>query len=489
MRTRIAWIATAAALVALAVVGGMTGSDAAAPTGATPAFAPVTTRTLVCPQINGVVSEVVANAAVADFAGALRPPSTSTGKVTATVIGGAKRTTTSLSVQPVAVVRSVPKHNETIAFHATGSVAASIAVDEHSLVTAGRNRGLYGVACAEPQTDWWFAGADGRVGYDDTLVLTDPSTTAASVELSLWGARGPVSNSQVDMVRVPAGGVTNVPIPKIAPDEATLTVHVHASSGSVTAALLDRRSAALNSHGGDYIPPTRPPARSAVVPGFTAGAGLRVLYLTDPGPVDAAVSLRLVTPSGSFVPAGDEQVVVHAGHTTMVKLDRAFAGATGAVTLTSTRPIITSGLTQALVPRQRPDLAWLAATAPVDASAGVATGRAPYKGACRLLLSAPSAAATVEIRTPTGNHTMIKVPAGRSVAVDITHVIEGTRAHPAAVSWPFLVTVTGSAPVYGVRELVSAGAHGPLVSSEPLVDLPAPLRLPIVRENPRLATR
>jgi hypothetical protein len=489
MSRRIALIVTAAALIALAVVGGLTGTDAAAPTSAAPAYAPVTTRTMVCPQINGAASDVRTNAVVADLAGALTPPSSSRGKVTATVIGGAKRTTTPLAVHPVTIVRSVPKRNETIAVNASGSVAASIAADEQSLVTGGRNRGLYGVECAGPQTDWWFVGADGRVGFGDDLVLADPSATAASVALSLWSAKGPVTNTQVDMVRVPAGGVTTIAIAKIAPDQASLAIHVHASSGSVTAALLDRRSDALNSNGGDYIPPTRAPARSAVVPGFAAGAGPRRLMLTDPGALDATVSLRLVTRSGSFVPAGDQQVVVHAGRTTVVKLDRAFAGSTGAVTFTSTRPVVASGLSEAIARRQRPDLVWLAATEPVEKSAAVATGRAPYGGGCRLLLSAPAGAATVEVRTPTGSHTTIKVPAGRSVAVDVTSVISGTKAHPAAVSWPFVVTVTGPEPVYGVRELASAGTHGPLVTSEPLVDLPAPLRLPVVRENPRLATR
>ena len=489
MSRRIALVVTAVALVALAVIGGLTGSDAAPPTVAAPTYAPVTTRTLVCPQLSGAGFDVSTNVVVADGAGALSPPSTRSGRVTATVIGGAKRTTTPIGAHPVTVIRSVPKRDETITVNALGSVAASLTADELTLVSGGRNRGLYGTACAAPQTDWWFVGADGRVGYADTLVLSDPSATAASVELSLWSERGPVTNSQIDMVRVPAGGVTTVSIPRVAPDDAFLAVHVHTTSGSVSAALLDRRTAALNSNGGDYIPPTRAPARSAVVPGFAPGAGARRLLVANPGPVDATVSLRLVTNSGSFIPAGDEQVVVRAGRSTVIYLDRVFAGATGAVMFTSTRPVVASGYSEAVARRQRPDLVWLAATQPLEGSAGIATGRAPYGGTCRLMLSAPAGAATVQVRTPSGGHTAITVPAGRSVSVDITTAIGGSRHRPAAASWPFAVTVTGPAPVYGVRELSYSGAHGPLVSGEPLVDLPQPLRLPVVRENPRLATR
>jgi hypothetical protein len=51
------------------------------------------------------------------------------------------------------------------------------------------------------------------------------------------------------------------------------------------------------------------------------------------------------------------------------------------------------------------------------------------------------------------------------------------------------VTSTGAGPVYGVRVLSFAGAHGALITGEPLVALPTPIVLPAVRSNPRIAMR
>jgi hypothetical protein len=70
------------------------------------------------------------------------------------------------------------------------------------------------------------------------------------------------------------------------------------------------------------------------------------------------------------------------------------------------------------------------------------------------------------------------------VVADITKTVQiatGPR--------PFVVTPIGAAPVYGVRAMYFAGAHGALITGEPLVALPKPIVLPPVREDPRVAVR
>ena len=86
MSRRIALVVTAVALVALAVIGGLTGSDAAPPTVAAPTYAPVTTRTLVCPQLSGAGFDVSTNVVVADVAGALSPVPGGVGPVTTALL-------------------------------------------------------------------------------------------------------------------------------------------------------------------------------------------------------------------------------------------------------------------------------------------------------------------------------------------------------------------------------------------------------------------
>jgi hypothetical protein len=266
-------------------------------------------------------------------------------------------------------------------------------------------------------------------------------------------------------------------------------VHVHATSGSVTAALLHRQTSGLRPDGVDFMPATQPPTRSAVIAGFAPGLGPRRLMLANPGALDAMVDLRLVTRAGSFAPAGANQVVVPAGHTLAVNLDRAFAATTGAVELKSDQPVVAEGLSVTAQAPHRPDLMWLAATPPLVGSAGIAVGREPDGGDCLLLLTAPHAAAQVRVTTLTGRTATISVPAGHSVAVDVTATIRTNVGQPGAASWPFVVTAIGSAPVYGVRVLQFAGAHGALITDQPLVALPTPIVLPAVHPDPLIAMR
>ena len=187
----------------------------------------------------------------------------------------------------------------------------------------------------------------------------------------------------------------HIGIASIAPDVATVAVHIHATSGAVTAALTDRRNAALLSDGGDFMPATLPPARLGSCRRLRdSGQGPRRLVLADPGPLDATVTLRLVTRSG----------LVHPGWAQPGRRPRRphprddlgqgrSAVTTGAVVLTSDQPVIAAGMSRSSQPPHRPDLMWLAATDPLVGSAGVATGREPDGGQCLLLLTAPQGAA------------------------------------------------------------------------------------------------
>jgi hypothetical protein len=287
-------------------------------------------------------------------------------------------------------------------------------------------------------------------------------------------------------VRVPARSRVSIAIYRVAPDIPTIGLFVHADSGAVTAAVMDRRTSGLNSDGGDLVPPTLPPSRHLVINGFPAGPGTRGLVVTNPGTADATVSVKVATPTGEFTPSSLQQFVVGAGKTTTADVTRALSNHAGAVILSSDHPVIGSG-EAIIVPggrRLRPDLEWLAATKPITTPAAVAVGREPDGGRCYLILSAPEGAGEVRVTTPTGRTTTIAVPAGHAVTADITATVKST-----AGPWSFVVTSSGSGPVYAVRELEFDGAHGPLITAEPVTPLPQPIPLPAVRQDPRIAVR
>lgn len=473
-----------AALVVLVALAMATGTSVSRTATARADSAPVTSRNVVCPAVNGSPSGTTSVAAVADVAGALSPPSRSSGKVAVTLLAGRKSKTVAIHPAPTVTLHSVNKTSRTLEISASGSLAATLAVDQLVETATGRFRALSTVRCVAPATDWWFSGSDGRVGFTDVLIMANPAPVAAEVTVSLWGETGPLHNPRLESLRLPGHSVMKIPISSAAPDDASVGVHVHASSGAVTAALADHRSSGLNSNGGDFIPDTAAPSRSAVVAGFAPGSGPRYVIITDPGSLDATVGVRMVTKSGSFTPAGINQVVVRASHSRVIELTKALNGSSGAVELSSDQPIFANGLSVTLETGQRPDVMWLAATPPITGPAAIADGHEPDGGHTFVYLAAPQGPAHVRVSSPNGRSTTISVPGGHSLVTDITKTVQASTG-----PWPFVVTPIGPAPVYGVRAMYFAGAHGALIAAEPLIGLPTPIVLPPVREDPRVAVR
>ncbi len=447
--------------------------------------APVKHTTLVCPNLTGASgTNVVTTATIADVAKALEPPSTSSGRVTTTLLKGPHSHPSVAHLAPAGTIPGATANNGARAITATGSVAATIVADQVTLVGAGRYRSMTNARCVPPSADWWFAGADGRVGYDDSLYIANPTNTAADVSVSVWSATGQLTPPRLASVPIPPRSSVYIPIATVTPDAATLALHVHATSGAVTAALIDHRVRGVTPLGSDWIPATRPPARSLVVPGYPAGSGTRSLVLANPGDADATVNLKVVSGSGSFAPSGANQVVVPAGKTRIVDLSRAFAGLTGAATVQSDQPVVAQGLAVTTATPKLSDLMWLAAIPPLTGPGAYADGHVPDGGSSALLLTAPQGAAEVRITSLNGFHRSVTVPAGRSVALGTT----GFNAVPTAVSG-LVVTPVGSAPVYVTRIMQLNGAHGALTTSEPVLSLPSAVQLPAVTEDQRTAIR
>jgi hypothetical protein len=352
-----------------------------------------------------------------------------------------------------------------------------------TLTPLGLHRGLSDSSCAAPATDWWFAGADGRIGITDLIVLTNPADAAANVALSVWSEKGPLNPPHADNINVAPHSEMLLRASDLAPDVAGLAFHVHANSGTVSAAMLDLRTSGVRSVGTDWDPPTAPPSRSAVVTGYAAGAALDVLYLANPGDHDATVDLRVITTTRNFAPAGHQTVVVPAGRTTTVDLTPASAGEVAAAQVVSDFPVLAQGITLQRTPHTFPDYAWLAAQQPLTTPAAVAANAAPFGQHVGLVLTAPHGEAKVRVRSGTAQAT-VTVPAGRSASVDLAALLHTGARGPG----PVLLTPLGSEPVYVVRTLYAAGAHGPLMADEMPSVLTAATVLPPVVADLRAAT-
>jgi hypothetical protein len=362
----------------------------------------------------------------------------------------------------------------TVAVDASGPGAAKVVADQVALVPAGIGRAFSDAACVAPAADWWFAGAEGRLGASDTLFLANPSDTTANVSLSLWSASGPLSPPGATGIVVAPHTAWRRDISDLAPDASGLAVHVRADSGTVAAALYDRRYSGVTPAGGDWIPATLPPARSLVVPGYAPFAGPKGLALANPGDRDAAVSLRVVTAHGAFAPAGAQSVVVPAGRSLPLDLQLAINGDPAAVLVTSDQPVVAEGVSVAAAPGRFRELAWQAAQLPLSSASAVAMTVPPFGQQSLLVLTASRGGAQVRVTSAAGTTATVAVPAARSAVVDLRTVLHSGPLGPG----PVVVSPLGTEPVYAVRVLYALGSHGPLLASEAPTQLPGAVSLP-----------
>ena len=467
-----------AGLVAAAAVGRPAASSARTFHGSSLA---VTSTTLVCPNISGTDSSPTVMT-VANVSGALVGGHSQAARMRTTPLSGAKAKTTSLPSRATNRVNVTTTVAPTV-IQADGPGAAAVVADQRRLISGGVLRSLFSAPCLQPRTDWWITGADGRVGYSDTLVLANPGSTVVNLTVTVWSAKGPIEPPKLQSFTVEPSSAQLLTVSSYAPDGALLTLHVHANSGRLVSEVLDRRVSGIAPEGLDWIPPTQPPATDFVVPGYLGGPGSRHLILGNPGDRDATVSLRLSTTAGNFAPAGHQTVVVRAGHSADVDLTSTLAGSPGAALIRSDQPVTAAGISSAGVANSRdhPDIQWQPAALPLTSAAVLADNTPPFDRNAPIYLTAPKAAGKLRIATTTGQSRDVSVRAGRTLAWD-PEAAFGTAAHG-----PLVFSPVSGGLIYVSRTLFAYGLHGPLVTSEQPALLPAAISLPAAVPDERVA--
>jgi hypothetical protein len=472
------WLLAAVVVVAaLAVVGSLVTPTGRLARAARGGLAPVVATSLVCPSVSGGPGGGTTDMTAAHVTAGPVPPAAYT-----PVFGAvpAQRPVPMTLKPSVVVHKSTPYGAVTVA--AAGLGADGVIAGQTSLIPGGAGRGLADLTCLPPATDWWFVGTDGRVGYTDLLYLVNPADTPANVALNIWSSRGPLEPPGISGIIVPAHGALLRRVSDLAPDVQAVALHVHANSGTVSASALDLEATGNTPAGGDWVPSTVAPAKTAVVTGFMPGATYDRLDLLNPGDHDATVALRVLTPTKNFVPAGHQTVVVPAGHTYSVDLSAPIAGEAAAVVVDSDAPVSAAAMTA-----QRPstgfrELAWIPAQRALGGPAGIANNVGPFKQKVSLILTAPETAGKVRLDTPGGASAVVTVPAGHTLNVDLLAALRAGAGGPG----PLLVTpLEGS--VYAVRTFYASGDHGPLMAAAAPMVLPTPIVLPPVVSDPRVA--
>ncbi|MFI1167201.1 DUF5719 family protein [Streptomyces sp. NPDC020801] len=349
---------------------------------------------------------------------------------------------------------------------AEGKFAPGWTMQATTEVAAGTGRGLLGVNCTAPDTEFWFPGASTATGRSDYVHLTNPDDSAAVVDIELYGKDGAVKSSVGEGITVAPHSSEPILLSTLA-DAAQddLTVHVTVRSGRVGATV----QALDDKLGGDWLAASTDPAAGLVLPGIPKDATSVRLIAFTPADTDADLKVRLASPSGLITPAGHETVHVKGGMTTAVDLGDVTRGEPGSLVLTSTSqsvPVVAA----VRVVRGRGDkqeTAFVPATSPVGTRATSADNSA--KGST-LSLTAPTAAAQVKVTASAGS--------GGGTAVSKTYTIKaGTTQDiappvPAGLKGTYALTVErlSGGPVYAARTLTATQEGVPGFTIQTLPD-------------------
>ncbi|MGW3312627.1 DUF5719 family protein [Streptomyces sp. NPDC001073] len=332
---------------------------------------------------------------------------------------------------------------------AEGKYAPGWTVQQTTEVAAGNGRGLQGVNCTAPDTEFWFPGASTAAGRTDYVHLTNPDDSAAVVDIQLYGKDGDLKSTVGEGITVEPHASEPILLSTLTDDQETdLTVHVSVRSGRVGASVQ-----ALDSKlGGDWLAASADPAGSLVMPGIPKDATSVRLIAFTPGDADADLKVRLSSPTGMITPAGHETVHVKAGMTTAVDLGDVTRGDPGSLVLTPTDqsvPIV-AALKVVRGKGSKQETAFIPATSPVGKRATSADNSA--KGST-LSLVAPTRTATVKVTASAGSGGGTPLSKTYTIKAGTTEDVE--LPVPAGLKGTYALTLEpqSGGPVYAARTL------------------------------------
>jgi hypothetical protein len=334
---------------------------------------------------------------------------------------------------------------------AEGKFAPGWTMQETTKVAAGSGRGLQGVNCSAPDTEFWFPGASTAADRTDYVHLTNPDDSAAVVDIELYGKDGALDSTLGEGITVAPHSSDPILLSTLTEEkQENLTVHVNVRSGRVGAAV----QALDDKLGGDWLAASTDPSGSLVLPGIPKDATAVRLVAFTPSDSDADLKVQLASPTGLITPAGNETLHVKAGMTTSADLGDVTRGEAGSLVLTPTDAAVPVVAALRVVRGKGDDqeTAFIPATRPVGTRATVADNSA--KGTT-LSLTAPTRAATVKVTASAGSE------GGEAVSKTFT-LKAGTTENvaaptPTGLKGTYALTVehVSGGPVYGARTLTA----------------------------------
>ncbi|WP_369357035.1 DUF5719 family protein [Streptomyces sp. cg2] len=378
-----------------------------------------------------------------------------------------------------------------LAGSAEGVPAPGWTVQQTTAVAAGSGRGLQGLTCTAPDTQFWFPGVSTAAGRTDYVHLTNPDPAPAVVDLEMRGKDGPLTASGGgEDITVPPHTTVPVLLSTLTGSPADgAALHVSVRSGRIGAAV----QAADAKAGGDWLPPAADPSPGVVLPGIPADATDVQLVAVAPGDSDADLKVQLATPTGLITPTGLDSLHVKSGMTTTVDLKDVTKGEAGSLVLTPGDAAAGAPVTAALkVVRGKGDnqeTAFIPATRPIETRGTVADNRA--KGGT-LTLVAPTKGKDAKVKVTASAGSDGGTPVSKTYTVKGGTSLAVPPPQPSGLKGAYALTVEpqpGSGPVYAARMLALPQGGVPAFTVQPLPDDRGSVVVPTAGQDLSLLTR
>lgn len=309
-----------------------------------------------------------------------------------------------------------------VAVEGRGALAPGLTAEQSLLIREVDLHGLSTTSCLPAAREHWFVGGSGVTGKRGRLVLANPTSVAAVVDVRLWDAAGPVDAPATKGIPVPARSQEVLLLDALAPEAERVAVQITTTQGRVSAALEVRETDETTPRGMSFVPAASAPQEKVVVPGVP-DHGRRTLHILAPGETDAIVSMRLFGANGPYTPVENEVITVPSGSVHEVDLGK--LGNPVAVELDSDAPV-----TAALRVVDEPDdgfaeVAFSAAAPPLRGAATALLGRAADGFSTTLYISSvveSAGEATVRRLDEEGavvDEREVTVPPGATVPVEM----------------------------------------------------------------------
>lgn len=215
-------------------------------------------------------------------------------------------------------------------------------------LVAGRTGAARAAAeCRPPTFDEWYVGLGAAAKQSSIIELTNPDDGPAIVEIALYGRHGLIEEEQdLRGIRVLGHEVMRLDLAEVAPRRGTLAAHVTVVRGRVATTVrhtYDPLGRALPRI--DFLPAQARPATENLLLGVPPDS-VGEVHLFNPGEDEVRATVRVVSDSAVFTPAGLDDVVVPGGEVRQVLLSQVLTkeardGALG-LEVVSEQPLVTS---------------------------------------------------------------------------------------------------------------------------------------------------